>query len=152
MVMTHKTYYCVSTSNSRFPMDFNTSMRPKFIHVMHCRTISRDYLTGDIQLHASFIQRDGHMDDFVCFTNTVLTKYKKYAFTGNRPDFRLWLTNMQGEVVIVAGFILELMLEYREVFDPSLGMLCIRTDAERPKDPFGDPRPPRGRVLLRKPY
>jgi len=86
-------------------------------------------LVGDMQLHASSIQRDGYMDDFVCFTNTVLTKYKKYAFSGNRPDFRVWFTDMNGDPVTdmntrEAGlrpegantegvnFVLELMPEY----------------------------------------
>jgi len=109
---TVKTYFYVTTSTTQWPMTFNTSLRPKFIHVIHCRAVYQDYMVGDLQLHASFIQRDGFMDDFVCFTNTVLTKYKKYAFNGNRPDFRVWFTDMNGDPIAAVTFVLELMLEY----------------------------------------
>jgi len=100
------------STNGRFPMEFNTSIHAKHIHAIHCRAIFKEYLVGYIQLHASFIQRNGYMDDLACFTNTVLTKYKKYAFSGNRPGFRVWFANMTGQSENVEKFVLELMLEY----------------------------------------
>jgi len=107
-----KTYFHVDNANGRFPMEFNNSMQPKHIHVIHCRAIFKGYLVGDIQLYTSLVQWNGYMDDFVCFTNTVLTKYKKYTFSGNRSDFRIWFTSMTGQSDNVDNFVLELVLEY----------------------------------------
>ena len=69
-------------------------------------------LAGDIELHASFIQRHDFRDSFVCYTNTILTKYKKYEVVRPKPTFKVWFTNMNGEKVDVQNFNLELMLEY----------------------------------------
>ncbi len=107
-----KTYFVTNTLNTTLPAAFVYSTNPKFIHVQHCRAIFKDYLVGDIEMHASFIQRDGYCDNFVCFTNTQLTKYKKYQITGSKPSFIVWFTDMNGKHVNVQNFKLELMLEY----------------------------------------
>ena len=76
------------------------------------RCVYNEGLAGDIELHASFIQRHDYRDSFVCYTNTILTKYKKYEVVRPRPTFKVWFTNMNGEKVDVQNFNLELMLEY----------------------------------------
>ncbi len=107
-----KTYFITDSLYNSFPVEFTCSREPKFIHIQHCRAVFKDYLVGDIELHASFIQRNGYCDNFVCFTNFTMTKYKKYEYTGTRPDFRIWFTDMNGNPVTVQNFKLEMMLEY----------------------------------------
>ena len=63
-------------------------------------------------MHASFIQRNDYFNGFVCYTNTVLTKYKKYELTRPKPIFKIRFTDMDGNEVEVQNFKLELMLEY----------------------------------------
>ena len=107
-----KTYFYTNTLETKLPDEFIASKNPKFIHVIHCRCIFNDYLVGDVELHASFIQRNDYFDGFVCYTNTILTKYKKYEVTRPRPTFKVWFTDMDGKPVDVQRFKLELMLEY----------------------------------------
>ena len=73
-----KTYFYTSTEETKLPDEFLVSKNVKYIHVLHCRCVYNEGLAGDIELHASFIQRHDYRDSFVCYTNTILTKYKKY--------------------------------------------------------------------------
>ena len=107
-----KTYFYTSTEETKLPDEFLVSKNVKFIHVLHCRCVYNEGLAGDIELHASFIQRHDFRDSFVCYTNTILTKYKKYEVVRPKPTFKVWFTNMNGEKVDVQNFNLELMLEY----------------------------------------
>ena len=107
-----KTYFYTNTLETKLPDEFINSSNRKFIHVIHCRCVFNDYLVGDAELHASFIQRNDYFDSFVCFTNTILTKYKKYEVTRPRPTFKVWFSDMEGNPIEVQNFMLELMLEY----------------------------------------
>ena len=126
-----KTYFYTSTTETKLPDEFLVSKNPKFIHVIHCRCRYNEHLVGDkfihvihcrcrynehlvgdIELHASFIQRHEYRDSFVCYTNTILTKYKKYEVVRPKPTFKVWFSDMNGEKVDVQNFNLELMLEY----------------------------------------
>ena len=69
-------------------------------------------MVGDIMLHCSFIERDNYLDSFVCFTNTILTKYKKYEITQPKDTFKVWFTDLMGNLIDVQQFVLELMIEY----------------------------------------
>ena len=80
-----KTYFYTSTEETKLPDDFLVSKNVKYIHVLHCRCVYNEGLAGDIELHASFIQRHDYRDSFVCYTNTILTKYKKYEVVRPRP-------------------------------------------------------------------
>ena len=107
-----KTYFYTSKTETKLPDEFLVSKNPKFIHVIHCRCRYNEHLVGDIELHASFIQRHDYRDSFVCYTNTILTKYKKYEVVRPKPTFKVWFSDMNGEKVDVQNFNLELMLEY----------------------------------------
>ena len=115
-----KTYYYVQGAGlsptkyyeRKFPHQFIISRNPKFIHVIHCRCLFSDSIVGDIMLHCSFIERDNYLDSFVCFTNTILTKYKKYEVTKPKDTFKIWFTDLNGNLINVQQFVLELMLEY----------------------------------------
>jgi hypothetical protein len=60
-----------------------------------------EYLTADIQVHADFIERNHDLDYFACFSNTQLTKYKKWEVKSPRQSFKIWFTNMDGERIEV---------------------------------------------------
>ncbi len=107
-----KTYFYTNTLETTLPNEFIYSRNPKYIQVIHCRCIFNEYMVGDIELHTNLIQRNDYFDGFVCFTNTVLTKYKKYEFTGTKPTFKVWFTDMEGNSVDVQRFKLELLLVY----------------------------------------
>lgn len=93
---TTKTYFYISGSGNspskvyerKFPHQFITSNNPKFIHVIHCRCLFANSLVGD-GMHCNFIERDNYLDSFVCFTNTILTKYKKYEITRPKDTFKI---------------------------------------------------------------
>jgi hypothetical protein len=57
---------------------------------------NNQYLVGDIQVHADFIERNHDLDYFACFTNTQLTKYKKWEVLSPRQTFKIWFTDMEG--------------------------------------------------------
>ncbi len=107
-----KTYFYTNTTETKFPDEFIYSRNNKYIHVLHCRCVYNDYMVGDIELHCGFIQRNDYFDGFCCYTNTILTKYKKYEYSGTKPTFKVWFTDMDGNTVDVSKFKLELMLEY----------------------------------------
>ena len=117
---TVKTYFYVQGAGNspskyyerKFPHEFTSSNNPKFIHVIHCRCLFSNAMVGDVMLHCSFIERDNYLDSFVCFTNTILTKYKKYEITKPKDTFRIWFTDLIGNLINVQQFVLELLLEY----------------------------------------
>jgi hypothetical protein len=83
-------------------------------------------MTGDIMLHADFIERDKYLDSFCAFTNTVLTKYKKWEVCNPKPYLTIWFSDIQGNVMKpwedetppvprtdkITDFVLELLLIY----------------------------------------
>ena len=115
-----KTYFYVQGAGDspskyyerKWPHEFMFSKNPKYIHVIHCRCIFSNALVGDFMLHASFVERDNYLDSFICFTNTVLCKYKKYEVNHVKDHFRIWFTDLNGNLINVQQFVLELMLEY----------------------------------------
>ena len=115
-----KTYFYVNGAGNspskvyerKFPHQFITSTNQKYIHVIHCRCLFADALVGDVMLHCDFIERDNYLDSFVCFTNTILTKYKKYEVVRPKDKFKIWFTDCNNNLINVQQFVLELMLEY----------------------------------------
>jgi hypothetical protein len=58
-------------------------------------------MVGDIQVHIDFIERNHDLDYFACFSNTQLTKYKKWEVKSPKATFKVWFTNMNGEPIEV---------------------------------------------------
>ena len=110
----YKTYFHIDKTESKFPIDFAQSKKDKFIQVKWCKAIYEGELVGDIMVHASFVQRDGYLDNFICFTNTGESqKYiAKYKYVGSNQNFRIWFTDMKGNPVNVDSFVLSLLLIY----------------------------------------
>lgn len=107
-----KTYFCTSQKNNRFPSEFIQSKNPRYIIVQQCKAKYNGFLVADIEMHASFIERDHYEDYFCIFTNENRTKYKKYSYMSSRQDFELWFTDMQNNIIEPDSFLLELLLIY----------------------------------------
>jgi hypothetical protein len=54
-------------------------------------------------VHCDFIQRDAYLDSFCCFTNTQLTKYKKWQIYNPQQQFHIWFTDMHGKRIPLAS-------------------------------------------------
>ena len=79
----YKTYFHVNKIESKFPIDFAQSKNDKYIQVKWCKAIYEGELVGDIMVHASFVQRDGYLDNFICFTNTGESQNKNILLSIN---------------------------------------------------------------------
>jgi hypothetical protein len=104
-----------NTVETNFPVDFLMSYAAKYIVVQHCRVIFKneegeDYLVSDIMVHCDFIERDHYLDYFACFSNTLMTKYKKFQVINPRKSFKVWFTTMDGKAIEPQSFVLELLL------------------------------------------
>ena len=110
----YKTYLHTNTLTTKFPIDFSQSMKDKYIQIKWCKAVYQGKLVGDVMVHASFVQRDAYLDNFICFTNTGESqKYiSKYQYIGTKPDFTIWFTDMNGNAVDVDSFVLSLLLIY----------------------------------------
>jgi hypothetical protein len=78
-----KTYLVTTQPVTKLPIEFISSKNEKYIVVQNCRCVYNaadggQYLTVDIMLHADFIERGQYLDSFALFTNTFLTKFKKW--------------------------------------------------------------------------
>jgi hypothetical protein len=101
-----KTYLVTNTLETRFPAEFYNSQNKKWIVMQHCRVTYNNindegYLVSDIMVHADFIERNHDLDYFACFSNTQLTKYKKWEVVTPRQSFRIWFTDMEGNPILV---------------------------------------------------
>ena len=110
---TKKRYLTVKNNNHvEFPHEFINSINPKWIVVRNCKALYRDTLVGDIELHADFIKRDHDCNYFVMFANELQVKPKKYEYLTNESTFNIWFEHIDGSVVAVDEFVLELLLMY----------------------------------------
>lgn len=112
-----KRYFRINTLENNFPPEFIASKQQKFIVVRYCTAVvnngEQQYLVGDLELHADFIQRDHDLDYFCCICNNYPSKYiAKYEFNGMKKAFKLWFTDLAGNPVNVEHFLLDLLLIY----------------------------------------
>ena len=96
-----KTYFITDKLYNKFPSSFVCSRNKRYIVVQDCRCKIGDKLYVDLELHASFVQRDAYCDHFVMFCNDAeLAKYKKYEWVGSENWFEIWFTDMEGRKYI----------------------------------------------------
>ena len=110
-----KTYFYTDKVENRFPSEFIQSKNKRQIKVLSCKLKYKDFLVGDVKVHASFIERD-HYDDYFCImANSNNGIPKKYDYTSFRQDFKIWFTDLEGNEIKAdenLSFILELVLIY----------------------------------------
>ena len=127
--MTTKTYFWVSKETSReylsgiensnnftftFPPEFVASRNPKWIVIEECKATFKNQLVGDVVLHADFIHRDHYLDYSCCFVNEEANKdTAKYEYDNTTdPTFKLWFTDLHGELVDMDAFVFRALLIY----------------------------------------
>lgn len=111
-----ETYFYVTQKDNddpyRFPSEFIQSKNPRYVKVLGCRLVYKEYLVGDVKVHASFIEKD-HYDDYFCtMANNLYDNPKVYEYTSQRQDFNVWFTNLKNEEIKPDSFMLELLLIY----------------------------------------
>ena len=124
-----KTYFWVSRNTSdeikngktdtkiftfHFPPEFIASRNPKWIVIEECKATMKDALVGDVLLHADFIHRDHYLDYACCFVNEEANKdTAKYELDAQiRSTFKLWFTDLHGEMVDMDAFVFRALLIY----------------------------------------
>ena len=124
-----KTYFWVSKNSSEeiksgnndaktftfiFPPEFIASRNQKWIVVEECKAIFKNQLVGDVLLHADFIHRDHYLDYACCFINEEANKdTAKYEMDSlTRQTFKLWFTDLHGELVDIDAFVFRALLIY----------------------------------------
>ena len=127
--MTTKTYFWVSRETSlehkngkdnsqyftfEFPPEFIASRNQKWIVIEECKATMRDTLVGDVILHADFIHRDHYLDYACCFINEEANKdTAKYELDNQlRKTFKLWFTDLHGNIVDMDAFVFRSLLIY----------------------------------------
>ena len=126
--MTTKTYFWVSKYTSdevkngktdsqtftfTFPPEFIASRNQKWIVIEECKAIFKNQLVGDVLLHADFIHRDHFLDYACCFVNEEANKdTAKYEYNSTKAVFKLWFTDLHGEIVDMDAFIFRALLIY----------------------------------------
>ena len=124
-----KTYFWVSKETSReyklnakdalrftfnLPPEFIASRNQKWIVIEECKATMKDALVGDVILHADFIHRDHYLDYACCFVNEEANKdTAKYELDAQiRSTFKLWFTDLHGEIVDLDAFVFRALLIY----------------------------------------
>lgn len=110
-----KTYFATQEFENDFPSDFINARGKKYIEVKLCYATVKNYMVGDLCLHADFIIRDPYCDHFVNMVNVINTSghADKYAYPEvAKKNFKIWFTDLKGNEVIPDAFILKLLLTY----------------------------------------
>ena len=103
------------TRNS-FELSIKSSLDPRY----RPWTINRIWgsyipheLDGETELHGDFIQRDKYCDSLVWYANLVPPDdNRKYEYIGTKRDFRIWFTDVAGNVIQPDNFKVFLKLIY----------------------------------------
>ena len=110
-----KTYFATDKLENEFPPEFVSAIGKKYIVVRLCWATVDGYLVGDLMLHADWIKRDYYLDHFVNIVNVINggTQPDKYEYPECAPrTFKIWFTDLHGNVVVPDAFVLKLLLSY----------------------------------------
>ncbi len=108
-----KTYFITKDYYNLLPPEFVNSLNNKYITFQYCRATCNNYLDGETEVHASFIQRDEYCDSLIWYANLVPPDdNRKYAYNGTKRDFRIWFTDTNGNIIEPDNFTVFIKLEY----------------------------------------
>jgi hypothetical protein len=96
----------------KLPVFFTNSMNNRFIEVRNCKVIYRNALVNDVKFHSDLVKEDPFDDHFVCFTNEVLVKPKKYRWNSSDKTITFWFTNMNNQEVEIDQYHIDILLMY----------------------------------------
>ena len=108
-----KTYFVTRDLHNTLPIEFVCSKNKRYISFQYCRATCNNYLDGETEVHASFIQRDQYCDSLVWYANMLpVDMNRKYEFIGTKREFDVWFTDASGNKITPDTFTLFLKLEY----------------------------------------
>ncbi len=107
-----KRYFHTQDKEFTLPNDFMTSPNKRYIVVQHCAAIVEDVLVGDLMVHCNFIEYDDYCDSFIMLANKIQTKYRKYEFTSYKNKYKIWFTDLKGNIIEPEAFVLSCLLIY----------------------------------------
>jgi hypothetical protein len=112
-----KTYFPISPTNFpltndgvgkieiTLPSFFTNSMNnDKFIEVRHCKVIYKTALVNDVKLHSDIVKEYAFDDHFICFTNEVLVKPKKFKWMSSNKVFDIWFTDIRNNPIEIIDY------------------------------------------------
>ena len=118
-----KTYFWLSketavSENSdhytfNFPPEFIASRNAKHIVIEECKATFKSQLVGDVIMHADFIHRDHYLDHACCFVYEDRRDLAKYEYdSSTKQTFRIWFTDLHGDIVEIDAFVVRALLIY----------------------------------------
>jgi hypothetical protein len=118
-----KTYFPISSVNyGRFnrnlieielPVYFRISKsKNKDIVVRNCKIVLHDALVNDIKLHSDIVKENPYDDHFICFTNELMVKPKKYRWNSTNNTIKIWFTDIKNNIIPVDDYLIDILLVY----------------------------------------
>jgi hypothetical protein len=83
------------------PSYFKNSKEPRYIVVRNCRIVLNNALVNDIKFHSHIVQENPYDDYFICFTNELMVKPKRYRWNRNNNTIRIWFTDTRNNKILV---------------------------------------------------
>jgi hypothetical protein len=95
------------------PVFFTRSQNPdKYIVVRSCKAMVSNSLVGDVKFHSDIVRENPFDDYFICFSNELMVKPKKYKWNNTSKTIKIWFTDMRNEAVGVLQYHVDLLLMY----------------------------------------
>jgi hypothetical protein len=119
--MLQKTYFPICGSyhpnlyeklEIQLPHYFNNSHSVKYIVVRNCKIVMNDALVNDIKLHSDIVRENPYDDHFICFTNELMVKPKKYKWNNTSSTIKIWFTTFDNKPVKVDHYLIDILLIY----------------------------------------
>lgn len=107
-----KQYFHTQDKEFQLPLEFVSSRNKRYIVVQYVGAIVKDTLVGDLMVHSDIVQQYGYCDNFIMLANRRQTKYRKYLFLGHERNYKIWFTDLYGNVIVPSAFILSCLLIY----------------------------------------
>ena len=108
-----KRYFHTQNIEFTLPEDFVFSRNKKYIVVQYVGAIVNKVIVGDLMVHSDIIERDADCDSFIMLANRRQTKYRKYEILNRtKRNFKIWFTDLFGNVIVPEAFILSCLLIY----------------------------------------
>jgi hypothetical protein len=118
---TQKTYFQITSQPgvmSVFPQQiilppyFCNSHNDKYIVVRNCKIIVSDALVNDVKFHSDIVREHPFDDHFICFTNELMVKPKKYKWNSTSRVINIWFTDMHNNPITPTDYHIDLLLIY----------------------------------------
>jgi hypothetical protein len=94
------------------PFFCNSRNEEKYIVVRHCKVIVSDALVNDVKLHSDIVSENPWDDHFICFSNEVMVKPKKYKWNSTNKTINIWFTDMRNNSINPIDYHIDLLLMY----------------------------------------